>query len=145
MKFGGKLNNLTGSLLQVSCKALRIESWLSGRVSELPECVYSYISPTWLTQTWESCRPALVQVIGETMELSPPREKEDVELMWLFIRTRYQHMELCMLNRCRLYLRVIYLSDICNAGRTKLEQYLWNLPTIIESPYQWPLAFNRTD
>jgi len=60
--------------------------------------------------------------------------------MRLFIWTGYQNMELNTFNRCWLYLRVVYLLDICNAGGTKLEQYLWNQPTIAESPYQWPVV-----
>jgi len=47
---------------------------------------------------------------GGTMELSPPHEKV-VELMRIFIQARYWKMELIMLNQCRLYLRVMYLSD----------------------------------
>jgi len=87
---------------------------------------------------WELCHNSQIQVLGENMEHIPQRQK-DVELMKLFIQMGYWNMELQMLNRCRLYMRVIYLLDICNAGGTKLEQYLWNQPTIAKSPYHWPV------
>jgi len=131
--------DLTGSLLQVSCKAIHLESGLSRKVSEFPDCIYSYLSPMWLTQTWGSCHTALIQVLGDTTEHKPPGKK-DVELMRLFIRMRYQYMDLITLNQFRLYLWVTYILDICNAGGTKIKQYMWNQPTILESPYHWPIV-----
>jgi len=51
--------DMTGSLLQASCKAFQLELGLSGMTLELPESMYSYITPTWLTQTWESLNPSI--------------------------------------------------------------------------------------
>jgi len=48
---------------------------------------------------------------------------KDVELMRLFIWIGYITAELNMLNRCRLYMRVVFLFDICNAAGTNLESY----------------------
>jgi len=38
-----------------------------------------------------------------------------------------------------MYIKVIYLSEICNAMGTKIKQCLWNQPIEVESPYHWPV------
>ena len=35
-------------------------------------------------------------------------------------------------------MRAIYLSDICNASGTHIEQYIWKTPMILDSVYTWP-------
>jgi len=137
MKFGRQLTDMTRSLLQASCEAFRLESGLSGTILELPECMYSYMTTTWVTQMWELCCTQNIQVIGEITDYPIPRWK-DVELMRLFIWVGCRNMDLNMLNRCQLYLHVVFLSDICNVGETKLEQHLWNQLNVAESQYKWP-------
>jgi len=138
MEFGCQLSNISSSLLQASCKALWLESELSGSVLDFLDSVYTYVSPTWLTHTWESCHNACIQVLGDNTDQKPQKQK-DVELMRLFIWMGYRNIELNMLNRCQLYLRVVYHLEICTSWGTHLKQYLWNQPTIAKSPYQWPV------
>ncbi len=128
---------MTGSLLQSTCEAFRLESGLVGKIINFPECVYSYITPTWVSQMWEACRPHKIQVIGANMDLNLPRQA-DVELMRLFIHSGFRNTELTILNKCRMFLQVIFLSDICKASGTKLESHMWQHPVRHESPYKWP-------
>jgi len=97
MKFGGQLTDMTGSLLQASCEAFKLESGLARPILELPECVYSYVTKTWLTQMWALCCTQKTQVLGENTDYHIPRQK-DVELMRLFIWTGYRNMDLNTLN-----------------------------------------------
>jgi len=43
-----------------------------------------------------------------------------------------------------MYLRVIFLSDICEASGIKLEQYLWKQPQVTDSLFCWPNMPKRT-
>ncbi len=36
-----------------------------------------------------------------------------------------------------MYMRAIYLLDICNASGTHIVQYIWKNPTILDSVYTW--------
>jgi len=137
MKFGGNMTDMTGVLLQVACKAFHLEAGLQGNIIDLLEAVYSYVTPTWVTQTWESCQKHRIQVLGNHGDYSLPRQ-QDVELMQLFIRAGYWTTDLNTLNRCRMYSRVIFLSDICEAMGNKMEQYLWKQPQVTESVFHWP-------
>jgi len=49
LKFEGNLQDMTGSLIQASYKAIRLESGISGSVFDFPNCVYEYITKTWLS------------------------------------------------------------------------------------------------
>jgi len=131
------LDDMTGSLLQATCEAFRLESGLVGKIINLPECIYSYVTPTWVSQTWEACQPYQIQVIGANMDYDLPR-KANVELMRLFIHSGFRNTELKTLNKCRMFLQVTFLSNICEASGMKLEHHKWKKPNRHESPYKWP-------
>jgi len=80
LKFGGKIQDMTGNLLQASYEVLRLESGLSGNVFDFPECAYMYITKTWLSHTCEICREAQICIEGMDKDFLPLRV-HDVELM----------------------------------------------------------------
>jgi len=129
--------DMTGVLLQASCKAFQLEAGLQGNIIDLPEAAYSYVTPTWVMQIWKSCQRHQIQILGDHWDYSPLRQ-HDVELMRLFIRAGYQTTDLNTLNRCRMYLQVIFLSEICEATGNKMEQYLWKQPQVTKSAFCWP-------
>jgi len=137
LKFGGNMMDMTGFLLQASCKAFQLKAGLSGPILDFPEAVYSYITPTWERQMWESCWLHQIQVLGENTDYTLPRQN-DVELMRLFIRTGYWNTDLNMLDRCQMYLHVVFLSEVCEAMGQKMEQHLWKQLHITESAFHWP-------
>jgi len=137
LKFGGNLQDMTGNLLQASYEVLRLESGLSGNVFDLPECAYTYITKTWLLHTCEICKEFQIRIEGMDEDFLPPRVN-DVEIMRVFIRAGYRSKELEALNRCRMYTKDIFLSDICNATGTQLEQHRWTHAIPGESTYTWP-------
>jgi len=72
LKFGGTLTNMTGNLIQATCEAYRLKSRLVGKIINFPESVYSYVTQTWVSQTWEVCRLHQIQVIGPNMDYDLP-------------------------------------------------------------------------
>jgi len=128
---------MTGNLLQASYEVLRLESGLSGNVFDFPNCTYTYITKTWLLHTCELCKEYQIRIEGMNEDFLPPWVN-DVEIMRVFIQARYQSKELKVLNRCRMYTKDIFLSDICNATRTQLEQHRWTHAIPGDSTYTWP-------
>jgi len=56
-----------------------------------------------------------------------------------FLRTGYRDSKLVTLNRCRMYLQVIFLSDICNGQGTTIENQFWSGTAISNSHnFRWP-------
>jgi len=84
LKFGGELTNMTGSLIQAMAEAFRLEAGLAGRILDFPESVYSYVTSTWILQTWEVCWQYQIQVSSLINDFTIPCQS-DVELMRLFI------------------------------------------------------------
>jgi len=97
LKFGGKLQDIMGNLLQASYEVLRLESGLSGNVFDFPECAYMYITKTWLLHTCELCKEYQIRIEGMNEDFLPPRVN-DVEIMRVFIQAGYRSKELEALN-----------------------------------------------
>jgi len=57
LKFGGQLDDITGSLLQ-AWEAFQLKKGLSGDIFTFPEVVQDYLTPTWLSDTWAACQRA---------------------------------------------------------------------------------------
>jgi len=56
-----------------------------------------------------------------------------------FLRTGFRDSELATLNRCRMYLHAIFLSDICNGQGTAIEPQFLVRKSISETHhYSWP-------
>ncbi len=91
----------------------------------------------WISHTWEVCKQYHIQICGLIKELDLPRQS-DIELMRLFIRSGFHPTELKILNKCRMYLQVIFLSDLCKASGKKLDQHIWQRPHRRDSAYRWP-------
>jgi len=137
LKFSRQLQDMTGSLRQALYKALWLESGLSGNICNFPNCIYEYVTNTWFSQMCKTCKAAQLQIKGMNIDFTPPRA-HDVELMCLCIWVGYWGKELAVLNHCQMYTRTIYLSDLCNATVTKLEQPCWTQLVQCESPSKWP-------
>jgi len=46
--------------------------------------------------------------------------------------------ELQSMNRCQMYLKATFLSDICNSQGTAIDQQMWDSQVQCNSLYQWP-------
>jgi len=64
LKFGGKLDDITGSLLQASWEALLLEAGLAGEPATFPETIRDYIMQTWVSDTWLACQKADIHILG---------------------------------------------------------------------------------
>jgi len=59
--------------------------------------------------------------------------------MQVFLRDGARGSELALLNRCRMYLQVVFISEICNGTGTQIAQHYWEgQKTTSISPYNWP-------
>jgi len=91
---------------------------------------------TWLTTTWQWCPKAKIQILGNQTTIPLPRHR-DTEIMCIFIKVGYQKISRAILNKCRMYMQVTYLSDLCTAAGNALECHLWLKPSTKNSPYNW--------
>lgn len=92
------------------------------------ETCKKHVAWSWLVSTWEKCDIYGVWVVFNDTPLEKPCER-DKWLMQEFIRLGYSGNELLGLNRVRRYQQVLFLSDICGAlGSALDERYLRKQP-----------------
>jgi len=99
LKFGGVLEDMTGSLIQASWEGFILEAGLMCNIFDFPNCVTSYIMNTWLTTTWQWCCKVNIQIQGENTRLTLLQAR-DTEIMRIFINAGYKKTNLAILNKC---------------------------------------------
>lgn len=114
-----------GSKLHISLRQLIVELGLSGQPFQHKfETYKKHVVWCWLVSIWEKCDIYGVWVVFNDTPLEKPRER-DKWLMQEFIQLGYSSNELPQLNRVRRYQQVLFLSDVCGASGSGLnERYL---------------------
>jgi len=137
LRYGPQGDDPTGQLLQANLEAFRVETGLSGQLFGQPEEVLPCLTSTWITHTWTQCRKLDIDIMMDGPDFELPRQN-DRELMKIFLQYGTRGQELAMLNRCRMYIQAIYLSDICNGLGTAVDTQFWKSDHKCSTPYQWP-------
>jgi len=99
----------------------------------------SYVDPTWITTQWEFMWTNDLTIKGWNHKIEEQRVNDN-GLMATFISAGYRSDKLRTLNECRMYLRVITISDVVDGDGTHL------CPMAIEgqrdegktSKFKWP-------
>jgi len=120
VKFGNHPHNQTGYLLWANCKLLRLETGMRGPLFQILPHFEACVTPTWVSQCWLHCVQWGIDITMDIYDFHIQWEW-DKELMRVFTEQGYRATDLAMLNKCRLYLQVIFVSDICNASGTGIK------------------------
>lgn len=91
-----------------------------------PYQTFSYcICPSWLTSVWQFMSKFHLSITMRDAWLPSSLEPGDVNLMEYFVSRSFFAKQLASLNRCRVYLQVLFLSDIVSAdGKTIISPVL---------------------
>jgi len=130
--------NPTGQLLQANGEALGMEAGLDGQLFHLPQAILPCLMDMWLSQCWSQCHQLQITVTTDIQEFMVPCQSNK-ELIWIFLQDGTRGQESSILNRCRMYLQVIFLSNVCNGNGNWVEQSYWEgkqINTNLE--YHWP-------
>ena len=91
----------------------------------------------WITAIWERIHRYKFPIHLKYPTLQNQR-KNDEFLVDIFLREGYRGMELRRLNRCRLHLKAIFLSDITTANGRRLEDFAFQGRIGRESIFRFP-------
>jgi len=115
-----------------------MEAGLNGQLFQIPLAALPCLTDTWLSRCWQQCHMLKISVMMDIKEFKQPRHG-DREIMQIFLHDSMRGTELVELNHCRMYLQVIFVSDICNGEGTMVESRYWEgKKTSNISPYKWP-------
>ena len=105
-------NTLTGCLLKVNLEAAKLEAGVFWYLFDNPlHITWFNTSASWIIETCKYCRFQEI-VFEEPGEIIRPQCKGDRSLMEIFANAQYSVEELKALNRCRIYSRVVSVSEM---------------------------------
>lgn len=135
-------NNQAGILFHSELEHLMMEIGNTDNVFTLDYEEWSFLAtPTWMTSTWSFCSKYNICLAGPLVNISTQREG-DVLLMkkFLSIREHFTQEDLILINQCRMYMKVMFLSDIASGdGRFIEETFIsGECPIDRRSKWNWP-------
>lgn len=129
-------NDKLGKLLQIVTETIQLQSGIIEPVLATKIKWTKWVEPTWLGNLKEG----LDQIDGELHTvfhtLKSPRQY-DRSLMEIFESWNLTDKELCSLNRCRIYLKVLYVSDIADFTGIKIMPEAVQVRNFRSSIYKW--------
>ena len=132
-------DTMTGKLIQVSLESAQLEIGIGRNLFQLEYKLYGHLlTDCWLKCIWKFAQQNDIIIIDRHTKYPTPQHEHDVFLMEIFIHEGYSKAQLKKINRCRLYLGVLTVSDVMN-GRgngftstyncikddTRPTRYLW--------------------
>jgi len=130
------------STLGLKCKAtleaLQLEIGCLG--NPLNECYKTkgiLATPCWITSIWERCFQYKLHFELHYTTIPLARER-DIPIVNIFLNANVSGMDLRRLNRCRIALKAILLSDITTSGGRHLEHWVLGDKSGRQSKFHFP-------
>ena len=129
----------TGNLIVIYLQLAQLVSGLSQPLLETPtEAIPHLREEKWLCSLLEFLRKSRAGIYSPHFLPKSPHRTNDLYLMDYALSLSLSPRDICQINRCRLFLRVETLSDICNATGTKIAQNTHELHHCFRSRILWP-------
>ena len=140
---------MVGKLLLMELEAASVELGVDGNMFDLSYDRWEYLlTDCWLKSTWKFCSDHSIVLRGN-YDPPTPQRIHDYSIMRKLV-TEYREMftkgELRTINRCRLYLQVMFISDIVSGeGKHVTLKYLHGIKdSFRRSRWVWPLQLRPT-
>jgi hypothetical protein len=99
------------------------------------------LKPNWITESWRFRKQcdSTIQTKGTWKPLRG--RKVDVALMEVFANKNFTAKEMKDINRCRMYLQVLYLSEVTDISGQHIEAWVieGKRDGIMSSKWEWPI------
>jgi hypothetical protein len=117
-------HNLLTSLYGISLSCLIIEIGLIAPLHTISYDTFGHLAtPSLIKSTWEFLHKHDIEMRHD-LTIKPPRH-DDIPIMKLFIPEHPSREQLAILNRCRLFLRAFWISDIVDGAGIFLSDEAW--------------------
>ena len=130
----GHTATTTGQLLRASMELLRLELGTDHFPLNLPWHIWGHLAtPTWLTSTWQSLTEQELSLTDPTASPEPLRAS-DIPFMEYFVQRIHNPGTLRQLNRCRMHLRIFWLSEVLTTNGQHID------PSILRGQHSLALS-----
>jgi hypothetical protein len=136
-----RIGDATGSLMLIDLSHLQVQVGSSTLFLNLPYHNYAnWTESGWLPSIWQFLNRANLKIFIRKAYVPQLQRKHDIALLDFFLLLKYKPAVLKILNSCRLYLQVIFLSDITTASGTEIEDDAKQGKRFLdrESTFGWP-------
>jgi len=138
LKFGNLFDDPTEVLIWVCGELLQLAVGMCGPLFSMSPYLQVCTTDSWFSQYWLFCIQRGIFIDDNIKDFIKPRET-DQTIMEIFLRSGYREMELAALNQCRMFLHVIFISDITNGQGTTIDTQYWSGSAVSETHnYHWP-------
>jgi hypothetical protein len=138
----------TSTLLNISISQIQLSVGTCTSILELPFSTYGvWLESYWLVSFWRFMQRSSLRITLTPQWLPAHTRNGDIALMDHFVSQGYKAHQLIQLNRCRLYLQVITLTDIVSAdGMCIIPDTFIGLPLLDrKSTLKWPSQQRPSD
>lgn len=136
------INTLPGKHLQVSAEYVQMEIGVSQQFFLLPFSKYGFMaSRCWLTSLWSEVSQTTGLMVKYRMPgiPTPPRINDEFLMEKILLLQRYTKEQLISINRQRLYLHIMFLSEITTGSGTHISKTFFEREIKPrKSSYCWP-------
>lgn len=123
LKFGGT-NTTTGALIRTSLELLKLEVGISRQMQDIAiNHVAELATDSWIKQTWLHAEMWGLHITDEPQFLL--RREGDAYLMELILRHQPPAEILVSINKCRIYHKILTLSDVLTGDGNRLRADIW--------------------
>jgi hypothetical protein len=135
----GLSDTIASDQLKGSLEVAKLELGLPGPLFQHPFPEFGeLITDSWVRKAWKEFTAEKISVTECTQQLAPSRHGDSF-LIAAFHRTGFRKTKLVRLNRCRIRLQVVTLSDLCTGdGRYVLPQAFSDGFPGANRGYDWP-------
>jgi len=120
---------------------MQLELGWTGQLFEAPLILQELITNSWLKHTWIATRDVDLHLMLDIPDF-PLQRNGDQEIVRAFLQHGFRHPQLGALHRCRMFLRVLRISDLCTGTGDRLLTSDWRKYQPMPSCYHWPKAVN---
>jgi hypothetical protein len=108
-------------LILISHGYLQLVVGITENFLNVPYDVYHHWAcPSWLTSVWQFASKLQLKITMVNAWLPPKPMDNDLNIMEYFISQKFLPKQLIRLNRCRLYLQLLSLSDMVSADGRRI-------------------------
>ena len=134
---------VTGHFIRTILEYMRLE--IGSNISILESDYYKYddilLTKTWVQSTWQFMSDKKVTINDSTKTIKPERERDTAIMDHIYKHTELSSKERKTFNKCRIYLKVFLISEICTGDGQYILENIWTgqRDETIESKYNWPI------
>jgi hypothetical protein len=130
IRYSQSRKHSTAILLRHSCEHFKVQMGCNGYIFSIPLSLDVLATRGWVSHTWKFVQEVGVQIRDDIKDFVPPRANDKL-LVPLFGLLGFRGQELLHLNMCRLFLRVLWLSELTTADGLSLERHAVQPPFLI--------------